>query len=39
MHLLLDVDGEEIKKAKRVNKNVVKNIEHKEYINALFNKK
>ena len=39
MYLLLDVDGEEIKKAKRVNKNVVKNIEHKECINALFNKK
>ena len=30
---------EEIKKAKRVNKHVVKNTRHKEYLDVLFNKK
>ena len=32
MHSLIHVDNEENKKAKRVNKNVVKNISHKEYV-------
>ena len=38
MYSLVIVDNEEIKKAKRVNKNVVKNKRHKEYIDVLFNK-
>ena len=29
MYSLIDVDSEEVKKAKRVNKNVVKKIRHK----------
>ena len=33
------IDYEEIKKAKRVNKNVVKRIRHREYIDVLFNEK
>ena len=39
MSSLITVDGEEVKKAKGVNKTVVKNIRHKEYINVLFNEK
>ena len=39
MFSLTDVDNEENKKAKGINKNVVKNIRHKEYIYVLFNKK
>ena len=39
MYSLIDVDNEEDKKSKGVNKNVVKNIRHKEYIDVLFNKK
>ena len=39
MYSLIAVNGEEIKKAKGVNKNVFKNIRHEEYINVLFNKK
>ena len=39
MYSLIDVDNEENKKAKGVNKNVVQNIRHKEYIDVLFNKK
>ena len=39
MYFLVDVDGEENKKATGVNKNVVKNIRHKEYVEVLFNKK
>ena len=39
MYSLVAVDSGEIKKAKGVNKNVVKNIRHEEYINDLFNKK
>ena len=39
MYSLINVDGKENKKAKGVNKNVVKNIRHKEYIDILFNKK
>ena len=37
MYSLVTVDNEEIKKAKEVNKNVVKNVRHKEYIDVLFN--
>ena len=36
---LVNVDGEKIKKAKGANKNVVKKIRHKEYVDVLFNKK
>ena len=39
MHSLIILDGREIKKAKGVNKNVVKRIWHKEFVGALFNKK
>ena len=39
MYSLIAVDSEEIKKAKGVNKNVVKKIRHKEFANVLFNKK
>ena len=39
MYSLIAVDGGEIKKAKGVNKYVVKNIRHKEYTDVLFNKK
>ena len=35
---LIAVDDEEVKKAKRVNKNVVKKIRHKEFADVLFNK-
>ena len=38
MYSLITVDGEEIKKAKGVNKNVVKNRRHKEFVDVLFNK-
>ena len=39
MYSLTVVDSEEGKKAKGMNKNVVKKIRHKEYMDALFNKK
>ena len=39
MYSLIAVDSREIKKEKAVNKNVVKNIRHEEYINVLFNEK
>ena len=39
MHSLYAVDGEEVKKAKGVNKNVIKNTRHKEFVDVLFNKK
>ena len=39
MYSLIAVDGREIRKAKRVNKNVVKSIRHIEFVDALFNKK
>ena len=40
IYSLIDVDNEEIKKAKGVNRNVVKKIRHKKYIDVLkFNKK
>ena len=38
MYSLVIVNNEEIKKAKGVNKNVAKNIRHKEYTDVLFNK-
>ena len=38
MYSLTVADNEEIKKAKDINKNVVTNIRHKEYVNVLFNK-
>ena len=39
MYSLVDVDGEENKKTKEVNKNVVKNARHEEFVDVLFNKK
>ena len=39
MYSLIDIDHEENKEAKEVNKNFVKNIKHKECIDVLFNKK
>ena len=36
---LIALDGDEIKKAKGVNKNVVKNTRHKEHVDVWFNKK
>ena len=39
MYSLVTIDNEENKKAKGVNKNVLKNIRHREYIDVLFNKK
>ena len=39
MYSLVTVDNEEIKKAKGFNQNVVKNIRHIEYIDALLIKK
>ena len=38
MYSLIAVDSEEVKKAKGVNKNVVKKISHKELVDILFNK-
>ena len=38
MYSLITVEEEEVKKAKGVNKNVVKNTRHKEFV-VLFNKK
>ena len=38
MNSLVIVDNEEIKKAKGLKKNVVKNMGHKEYLGVLFNK-
>ena len=39
MYSLIDVDNEENKKAKGVNKNGVKNIRHKEYVDVFLIKK
>ena len=39
MYSLVAVNGGEVKKAKGVNKNVVKNMRHKEFPDVLFNKK
>ena len=38
IYSLIAVGGKEIKNAKEVKKNVVQNINHKEYIDVLFNK-
>ena len=38
IYSLITVDDKEGKKAKEVNKNVAKNIRHKEFVNVLFNK-
>ena len=34
MYSLVDVDGEEIKKAKGVNRSVVRGIKHKKFVNV-----
>ena len=39
MYSLVDADSEEIKKAKGLTKNVVKNRGDKEFVDVLFNKK
>ena len=39
MYALANVDNEIMKKAKGINKSVVKNMKHKGCIDALFNKK
>ena len=39
MYVLIAVDDEEVKQAKRVDKNAVKNVEHKKFVDVLFNKK
>ena len=39
MYSLIAVDNEEVKEAKGVNKNVIKNIRHNEFGELLFNKK
>ena len=39
MYPLIDVDNEEVRKAKGVSKSVVKKVRHKGYIDVLFNKK
>ena len=38
IYSLIDVDNEEVQKAKGVNKNVIKNTRQKEYVDVLFNK-
>ena len=38
MYSLITAEGEEIKKAKGFNENVVKNWRHKEFVHVLFNK-
>ena len=39
MYSLVDVDGKENKKAKGINRGVVKNTRHKEFVDVFFNKK
>ena len=39
MYSMKDVDGKENKTGKGINSVVVENIKHKEYLNALLNKK
>ena len=39
MHILTNVDGKENKTGKGANKHVVKNIIHKEFVDALFNRR
>ena len=36
--VILDIDGNENKRGKVIDQNVVKNIKRKEYIDVLFNK-
>ena len=38
MYSLINADGEEKKKEKRVNKYVFENIRHKEFVDVLFNR-
>ena len=38
MYSLIAVDDEEVKKAKGVDKNIVKKIRHEEFVDVLFNK-
>ena len=38
MYSLIDVDSKEFKKEKVVNKNVLKKIRHKKFVDVLFNK-
>ena len=38
MKVILDIDGNENKRGKVIDQNVVKNIKRKEYIDVLFNK-
>ena len=39
MYFLVDVDGEESKKAKGVNKSIVRGIRRKEFVDVLFGRK
>ena len=39
IYSLIEMDSKEINKAKGVNKNILKNLKHKKYIDVLFNKK
>ena len=39
MYSLIVADSEEVKKAKGVNKKIVKKIRHKEFADVLFNKR
>ena len=39
MYSLIAVDGREVKKANGINKDVVKSIRHKEFVDVLFNTK
>ena len=37
MYSLIAVDNEKVKKSKGLNKNVVKKVRHKEFVDVLFN--
>ena len=39
IYAIIVADGEDVKKVKRVNENVLKNTRHKEFVDVLFNKK
>ena len=39
MYSLIDVDDEEVTKAKGVNRNIAKKIKHEELVEVLFNEK
>ena len=39
IYSLIEMDSKEINKAKGFNKNILKNLKHKKYIDVLFNKK